>query len=280
MIAVLEGLTAAGDVGFYPIASIVGSPVTQIVLSGTLTNQVAAAGTCKIYYAHTTIHGAGTEAHITTLSQLLRYTPSPEDTLLTTPILNDWAEFVLAKNGYYSKFTGYTDYRILGIMIPNASGNATAPISYKSGRNKNDNVFASDTFAAWGGTDTKIAKFTNFTKMKGNDYTVINTAANGTYLLANREIHGFFEVSICSPVNPAAGDGLGLSLNSPNLTTSVISETISNLLNYDLILSIAATMQFAISGNAKMIKGDIVRPHGTGLTPYLTNGLFRASFEV
>jgi len=123
MVAVVEGVAESGEVGFYPIASVTGSPVTKITLSGTMTNQAGAAGTVKVYYRIETYHGAGTLTGITTAANTELYTPSPADAEYS--VVDDNAGFDAAKNGYYSKFTGYTTYRILGCYYSDGSSNVT-----------------------------------------------------------------------------------------------------------------------------------------------------------
>ena len=269
-------MTASGEVGFYPIASVVGSPVTQIVLSGAVSNQVAAAGTCKIYYAGSTLHGAGTAANITTLANMLLYTPSHDDSLFSDNITNDWTEFTQSKNGYYSKFTGYTGYRILGFVQVDGAGNYTNPHSYKSGRNKDDNTFTANGQSAWGGTDTKILRLSNLTQMFGDDYIVIDTSANGTYVKFRRDSKAsiFFSSYL-------DGYAMGLSLNSSQLTTAIESITVSDMLAYVNLISASAIGAYEMSTRYKAKNLDIVRIHGGGWVLYAaTKAVYRMELEI
>ena len=147
-IAVLEGVTATGDRGCWPIASI---GANSFVLVGTPTAQAAPGGTVKVYYRMSTYHFSTgtTENNITTDTMTELYTPSHKDNYFSksvfahvfaaVPTVRDWSEFDTRRNGYYSKFPGYTGYRILGCYYMGASSQHTHVISYKSGRNKNDN---------------------------------------------------------------------------------------------------------------------------------------------
>jgi hypothetical protein len=174
MIAVIEGITASGEVGYYNIASVHGATVDYIVLDGTVTNQAGAGGTVKIYYRMDTYHGAGTLTGITTAANALFYTPSPADAeLLQTA--NDHAWFDPARNGYYSKFTGHTEYRIIGVFNTNNSNAITDVISYRPGHNKNDNQF---NLSGWAAQVTNTQRPKTILKIWGNDYCY--TDSSGT----------------------------------------------------------------------------------------------------
>jgi hypothetical protein len=211
------------------------------------------------------------------MSEMLKYTPAPDDDLYATAITNDWAGFNKSLNGYYSKFTGYTGYRILGAVQMDGAAAYLKPFSYRAGRDKNDNFFSADTYAGLGGTDTKIVKYTNLTQMFGNDYTAISISANGTYIKADSEIDANINASIYS--YPSFGDAsyLGLSLNSAQLTTAVQFCTMST------ILALSGQSTFGsvygmnhVSAAVKLRAGDIVRPHSNGMPPGATSGKFTA----
>ena len=178
MIAVIESATTGTNNGFWNIASVHGATVDYVVVDGTLTNQAGAGGTVKVYYRMSTFHAsttpAGAESGITTAASAMLYTPSPADAEYS--YTNDWAGFDLVKNGYYSKWTGYTGYRILGVFSFGAS-TITNVISYRSGRNKNDNFFH---FTGWNTllTNTQVPK--TMLRCWGNDYVYANDGSGGT----------------------------------------------------------------------------------------------------
>jgi hypothetical protein len=181
MIAVMENTTTEGNEGFWAIASVAGSPVTSLTVSGTLTNQAGAAGTVKVYYRMSTYHfGAGSEVGITATASVRNYTPSPADAFFATPVVRDWAWFDPARNGYYSKWKGYQGYRILGCVHADTTADLESLISYKSGRNKNDNIFETNTISD-GTAVSSYVRFNNVAataRMWGNDYILSD---DGTY---------------------------------------------------------------------------------------------------
>ncbi len=200
-IAVLEGLTASGEVGFWPIASVGGGgTVTSIVVSGTLTNQAGAGGTVKVYHPVSTFHtgvstgygsAAFTEWSIDDLGYSYTFTPSPADALFSTPVVRDWAWYDPARNGYYSKFTGYTHYRILGCVYVDATPNYADVISYKTGRNKNDNCTVGNQLASNLFTASNVIyhmDLGNHTeRVWGNDYMIADDSTDGFRVKILRE---------------------------------------------------------------------------------------------
>jgi hypothetical protein len=177
----IEGATTATNNGFWKISSIHGAPVDYVVVEGALTNQAGAAGTIKVYYGMSTYHGTGTETGITTEANFIKYTPSPADSEYSHT--NDWAQFDYILNGYYSKWTGYTGYRILGVFNVGAA-NITDIISYKSGKNKNDNHIYITNAAA--GRIGNIQQYDTWYRVWGNDTVVTNDGANATRITGKR----------------------------------------------------------------------------------------------
>jgi hypothetical protein len=248
MIAYIEGITVTGERGGWAIAS---TGANTIVLLGTLTNQAAAAGTVKVYFRETTFHfGAGSEVGITTAADTEKYMPSHADALFSTPVVRDWSWYDPARNGYYSLFPGYTDYRILGCVYYAAS-TFTHVISYKSGRNKNDNVLLGGPLAAYASSVTAGNYFygfaaSNFKKIWGNDYIISDGSTNGFRITANRILSGRIYCRVTLSVISGADQ---ISLYKNNETTGIFANlntagTIQSILSFEDILQAAHFLSF------------------------------------
>lgn len=132
-----------------------------------------------------------------------KYTPSPYDEVLGN-YDGGVALFSLSRNGYYPTTGSYSQYRIIGAVWKNSSGNYLYGVSYKSGRNKNDNVLegigaTSGTQPYYSNTATHIVDLgigggrfvygfreAHFHKMWGNDYKILDTATYGHRIISLR----------------------------------------------------------------------------------------------
>jgi hypothetical protein len=271
MIAVVTGIDASGEVGLYPIASVGGgATVTSIVISGTLSNQAGAGGTVVAYYRISSHHQSGVS--ITTAANTFIYSPlqysSPQTAAAGSMEL---ADFSPALNGYYSKFTGYTTYRIIGCFYSDGTPNISTLISYGLGANKCDDELQADTFAAYATTvETMIAPFTNYNRLWGNNYTLFQKTGtnNADKITINESLRVF--MAFTQEGAAATAQGVGISLNSAQLTTAVQSCTRST------ILALAYTPAFA-AGQASCLtasvngyrckKTDVLRCHVSGGVP-------------
>ena len=113
-------------------------------------------------------------------------------------------------------------------------------------------------YAGYGGTDTRIPYFTNTLENIGNCHTLTtNNNTNGCKVTINRSGRYACNFSYNSPA--AAATIFGISLNSTQLITSIISITAtdrlcaSNPVAADEAQSVSATLRFN--------KGDVIRPH-------------------
>ena len=232
MIAKIINTTSGGSEGFFKITSVSGSPVDTVVIDGVSTNQAAPGGTLYVYYPMSTYHFgiAGARVDIAADSDVSMYSPSPTDSNFLANNFDSDAEFNLTRNGYYCTFDGvndYTGYRIIGAAYRNASGVWSHVISYKSGRDKNDNVLQCANVAV----TTKTAgnyyyghTAASFTKMWGNDYLLTDDATNGfkMTLLANLEVQFFSNVRAtlqASGLGDNAYATLGITVNDVVVTS-------------------------------------------------------------
>ena len=110
-----------------------------------------------------------------------------------------------------------------------------------------------------GSTNTKIRKFTSVIvdDNPGNVYTYNNDAANGFSITFNRdaEVH----ISYVDLFN--TGTDHGLSINSTQLTTNLISINTADRLN---ITSSSGNNAEQLSWSGKVKAGDVIRPHTNG----------------
>lgn len=126
-----------------------------------------------------------------------------------------------------------------------------------------------NTYAGYGSTDTKIPRFTNSVENIGNMFTEnhstgYNGNAEGLKITIKRS--GWYEHAYTFDSSSAAAEYMGLSLNSSQLTTTVGSITVSDVLHRT---ALPASSYFAtVSVNQYFRKGDIIRPHNSGVTPY------------
>lgn len=136
-------------------------------------------------------------------SNTYKFTPSPYDLILANHNSGE-AIFDFTKNGYYPVAL-YTQYRIIGAVWKNSSGNYIYGVSYKSGRNKNDNVL--EGVGPTGGTEenyldadsahtlvnvglggNSVYGFTisHFHKIWGNDYKLLDMSSYAHRILSLR----------------------------------------------------------------------------------------------
>lgn len=262
MIAVIQNATTSGNNGFWPITSVAGSPVTSVTVTGTLTNQAGAAGTVQIYYLMDTLHGAGTLAGVTTAAQALWYTPSPADALYGNT--HDWCGFDYTKNGYYSKWDA--TYRLIGIFSTDASSHVLDVISYRSGRNKNDNIFNVNT---GGSICTNATRFTVIAKCWGNDYTYVDDASHGARITANRQLRARNNYS---GYNTGAATSLSIELNG---TDTLGAGTIIAHCG-----AIGNNQNMPIAGACRMNKNDFLKFYSTLGLAGTAYTLARSEMEV
>lgn len=126
-----------------------------------------------------------------------------------------------------------------------------------------------DTYAGYGGTDTKIPYFTNQRTLTGYALDVTsNNSTNGLRITVNDD--GLYAVSFSIE---GATNGLaiaGLSRNSSERTTDVTGITASTRLAIASARAAAASgteVIASVSWTGFLSAGDIIRPHTTGVVP-------------
>jgi len=132
-----------------------------------------------------------------------------------------------------------------------------------------------NTYAGYGSTDNKIMRFTNVVENVGNMFSENHASgysgnAKGLEITINRGGKYSFEF-IHGVVSSFYS---GLSLTSNQLTTTIESITESDKI---LVLRGAAALNVLVSTTVYFKKGDIIRPHTSGASEYLT-AEFNASY--
>lgn len=125
-----------------------------------------------------------------------------------------------------------------------------------------------DTYAAFGGVDTKIPQFTNVRQKYGNCFTEnhstgYNGGSDGLEITCVKP--GKYSVSFTFESGGAAAAYWGISLNSAQLATNIHSINVQNrcCLAYGEVGGIPITVAIEI----RLETGDILRPHTTGAAP-------------
>jgi len=138
-----------------------------------------------------------------------------------------------------------------------------------------------DTTNGYGSTDTMIRRWTNQTITPVDSsglLSVTNTAANGMKIEALKKC--VVTVSITDGAN-ASGQRSGLSKNSNQLTTGVVSITAAHRVTNDFLSDANAEMQ--VCATVALEIGDILRPHGDGSAASSNSsfcGIFISAFGI
>lgn len=136
------------------------------------------------------------------------------------------------------------------------SAGTTAAPTWTTLSAPNSNIYA-DTGNGYGGTNTKIRRFTNQTTV-GTDITYADSAANGATFTINTT--GIYTIDR-SDSGPGTADVFGVSLNSAQLTTNIQSITTANRLQ----ISTAETGDRAsLSCTVRCVATDVLRAHDAG----------------
>lgn len=122
----------------------------------------------QVYERIKTLHGTGSALAITTDANISKYTPSLGE--------NGWPSSIFAwdddKQGWYCTLPGLTGWRALGSWCTDGSANviASSVISYKTGRNKNDNEILLSVGASRTGN---VVNYTNIISARGCDIVLV-----------------------------------------------------------------------------------------------------------
>jgi hypothetical protein len=123
-----------------------------------------------------------------------------------------------------------------------------------------------NTYVGYGTTDNKIMKFTNSVEDYGNMFSHNHGAygVHGLEITINRS--GKYSI-VFNGGGGASGSFNGLSVNSSQLTTEIYSITVTNRLIHAGADTSFASNNLGISIQKYFSKGDITRPHTSGIVP-------------
>lgn len=134
-----------------------------------------------------------------------------------------------------------------------------------------DHVVTVETGNGHGSTNTKIRRFTTTQVNTGTAITYADSAANGASFTINQP--GLYEVHT---IDEAAASGqVGASVNSAQLTTSILSITAANRI---CAATIASGITQGVTRTVRLAAGDVVRPHTDGASTVTTAG--RTLFSI
>jgi hypothetical protein len=148
--------------------------------------------------------------------------------------------------------TGVTTSTGTGNVVLSASptftGNVTTPLSY----------VRLNTANGYGSTNTKIRRFTTTVNSAGVDITYADSATLGGTFTINTA--GVYSVSYSDQFTAASG--VGVSINSSQLTTGIFSITVSNILT--VVDTSGANFAAAVSATFYAVATDVIRAHTGG----------------
>ena len=155
----------------------------------------------------------------------------------------------LAATGAVSGTTGTFTGAVSG-TTGTFTGAVTTPLSYVRVNTAN----------GYGSTNTKIRRFTTTVNSAGVDITYADSATLGGTFTINT--NGVYSVSYSDEFNAAAN--VGISINSTQLSTTITSVNVVNILS----MSTSSTANFTTANSATFygVVNDVVRAH-TDSTP-------------
>jgi hypothetical protein len=130
------------------------------------------------------------------------------------------------------------------------TGAVTTPLSY----------VRLNTANGYGSTNTKIRRFTNIVNNVGTDITYADSATLGGTFTINTA--GVYSVSYGDQFSAASE--LGLSINSTQLTTNIVSITVTDVLS--ISSTTAAGLASVASGTFYAAAASVIRAHTAGTT--------------
>jgi hypothetical protein len=143
--------------------------------------------------------------------------------------------------------------------ITNTAG--TGPVSFPQGLGgQPTTLIRLDTILGHGSTNTKIARFTNVTSTTGSDVTYADSATAGASFTIARA--GWYAITWGGSYNAATYNGI--SLNSAQLTTDVLSITAASRLAQQSVVDADNIYQTTWMGPLAL--NDVIRPHDNGTT--------------
>ncbi len=155
------------------------------------------------------------------------------------------------------------------LASPTFTGTVTVPKIAASAQS----YVVCDTGNGHGGTSTKIRRFTNRTQT-GTDITVADDANLGTTFTVNTA--GFYFV-FYADYDTGATVWMGVSKNTPSLTTNIQSVTVANG-RLMAVLTPAAGSSGQVCWGGYLAASDVIRAHDTGSGNMTTDSL--AQFTI
>lgn len=120
---------------------------------------------------------------------------------------------------------------------------------------KFDTHIRGNTCSAFGSTNNKIPRWTNVVIDRGEHITFRQSATLGDDFFINTP--GLYFFGVCLTTDGVSG--IGISLNSSELTTGVLSIAVADLMVSEVVSG--ANQQGAMFCVMRLEPGDIVRPH-------------------
>lgn len=110
----------------------------------------------------------------------------------------------------------------------------------------------------FGSTNTKIRRWLNVVTSQGNDVTYADSATLGaSFTIESPGVYG-----ITYADNTSVDTGVGLSLNSSQLTTNINDIAVADRLTYGY--APIGSNPFSVHWSGYLVAGDVVRPHSVG----------------
>jgi hypothetical protein len=148
---------------------------------------------------------------------------------------------------------------ILTVPIEGWTAESEHVVAYNS-RNAENSMVRLHTGNGHGSTNNKIRRFTTAVTNVGNAITYTDSAADGATFTIEED--GVYNISYSDNMSAAAW--VGLSLNSSQLSTSIPTITIGDILDVDYTAT--GTGNASATWSGELSRGDIVRPHTDGVS--------------
>lgn len=153
---------------------------------------------------------------------------------------------------------------VAGTATPLASGTASAGSAIPYSRQDHvhpepNSVVQLNTSNGYGSTNTCIRRFTTTVLNQGTDITYADSATLGATFTINKS--GMYAISFNDSLN-TQNTPIGVSVNSSQLTTSILSITVANRLTFDQTYFATAVTQCSWAGYLN--SGDVIRAHNDG----------------
>lgn len=153
--------------------------------------------------------------------------------------------------------TGPAGAKVNAIAL-NSAGQATLKQQPKLDSAAVVSMVRLNTANGYGSTNTPIRRFSNVVTNTGSDITYADSAANGASFTINTA--GVYTISYTD--NFVGAGHMGISLNSTQLTTSILSINTSDRISFCTTSGAGYGSVAAVT--LYLVAGSIIRPHTTG----------------